>query len=131
MGSEPKKNRSILYWASVAFYLTVIFIMSSIPGYELPKLDFAFSDKMVHFLEFGMLGIFLYNAFRHTSPVKKPVLWSIAAGMIWGISDELHQLFVPGRMCSIWDFAADSAGIVTFVIISMMLNDSFIKNKSI
>jgi VanZ family protein len=85
---------------------------------------------MVHFLEFGMLGIFLYNAFRHTSSVKMPFLWAIATGLIWGAIDEFHQYFVPGRMCSIWDFVADATGIVVLISVSKMLNDSYIKNKS-
>ena len=117
----------MIYWATVGIYLAIIFVMSSIPGYELPKLDFNFSDKIAHFLEFGILGIFLYNAFKHTSPVKKPFLWSIVIGFLWGVSDELHQFFVPGRQCSFRDFFADASGVLIFVLISKMLNEHSVK----
>jgi VanZ family protein len=35
--------------------------------------------------------------------------------LLFGISDEFHQAFIPGRVVSAWDVAADSFGALLVV----------------
>jgi VanZ family protein len=101
----------------------VIFFMSSLPGYEVPEMPFRFGDKFVHALEFGLLGMFLYHFFRYPRPlVSHPWLGAVIVGVLYAASDEIHQLFVPGRMCDIMDFMVDCIGLVFFSGISARLN---------
>ena len=46
---------------------------------------------------------------------KNALTASILSGVLYAVSDEIHQLFVPGRDCNIIDFSADALGIVAGV----------------
>jgi len=118
-----EKRHPILAYRVPAFlYALVIFMMSAIPGYELPELPFWSFDKLVHALEFGLLGILLYRAFRFPRPFGSPYLLTLLTGIPYAASDEIHQLFVPGRNCDPVDFLVDAAGIALFAGISAVLN---------
>ena len=117
-----KINRFLIYnGPAIAFALT-IFIMSSLPGYRLPKIGFNFGDKFIHSLEFGLFGIFLYRAFRYSLTFPRPYLLVLLVGLPYAALDEFHQFYVPGRSSSVGDFAADAVGIIIFAGISALLN---------
>lgn len=61
-----------------------------------------------HFAEYLVFGGVLFNALRfHVRP--RHALWlAFALGSAYGVTDELHQLFVPGRSCDPLDWAVDS-----------------------
>jgi VanZ family protein len=73
-------------------------------------------------LEYIILGILLYNAFRYPVSFSKPFILTLACGILYALSDEIHQLFVPGRFCDPFDFLADSAGIIISAFLSSKLN---------
>ena len=100
-------------------YSLAIFIFSSLPGHELPHLPFWNFDKIVHFIEFGLFGIFLYRAFRLYRPFRRPYLLTLIVGVPYAALDEIHQYFVPGRYCSGLDFAFDIIGLVVFAAVSV------------
>ncbi|MFC1490413.1 VanZ family protein [Candidatus Latescibacterota bacterium] len=122
--STAHKNRFrfIKYNGPAIGFALLIFIMSSLPGHKLPSLGFEFSDKFVHALEFGLFGMFLYRAFRYSNFFSRPYLMTLLVGLPYAALDEFHQLYVPGRFSSGWDFVADAFGIVIFAGISMLLN---------
>ena len=66
--------------------------------------------KLAHFTEFAVLGFFLM---LHLSDRKKGWLWSGVVGIIYAISDEIHQIFVDGRGPGIIDVCIDSLGVLT------------------
>ena len=70
--------------------------------------------KVAHFMEYFILGLLLINLFRNN---KKVYLYTMVIGGIYAISDEIHQLFVPGRSCDIKDVIIDTFGIVFSIII--------------
>ena len=66
--------------------------------------------KGAHFFEYAVLGVLLANAFyRITAGVKK-WLFPIFTCLIYAVSDELHQFFVPKRSCSLKDVFLDTFG---------------------
>ncbi len=76
--------------------------------------------KTLHFLEYGFLAFLFYRAFRAG---QKP-LWSkrtgvlaAAAAVAYGFIDEFLQSFVPNRVGSPYDWAVDTAGILTVIIL--------------
>ena len=117
-----KRNPFLAYRAPALGFAVLIFIMSSIPGYEFPDLPFYSFDKIVHTIEFGLFGMLLFRAFRYPKPLKHPYLLTLCTGIPYAALDELHQLFVPGRFASIADFVMDVLGLVVFAGISARLN---------
>lgn len=92
----------------------IIFYLSSLPGDEIKLPDLTMSDKVVHFLAYGLLG-WLISFRRWMAPMPASFNWTDKMGQITGIlyaaSDEFHQMFVPMREFSILDWTADVLGV--------------------
>jgi len=70
-------------------------------------------DKLLHVLAYFVLAILFYRAYRtlliNTS--DHVLIWiSILSSILYGISDEIHQHFVPMRQSDILDVLADAIG---------------------
>jgi VanZ family protein len=91
------------YWGPVCAYAIVIFVLSSQshPEDNLPAFLFDFSDKVVHGIEYAVLGVLCY---QHAIPM------AILLASLYGASDEIHQSFVPFRDSSWLDWVADTIG---------------------
>jgi VanZ family protein len=95
-------------------YAALIFILSASPSISPPP-GFFLEDKIYHFIEYSIFSFFLFLAFFTSGKkfLKKHFfLLSVLIGTAYGLSDEIHQSFVPGRTCEFLDFVADSLGIV-------------------
>ena len=77
--------------------------------------------KLAHFTEYFILGLFVYNLIYGYNK-KKYVALIIC--ILYAMSDEIHQLFVPGRSCQMLDVCIDSIGSMLGIYLL-----SFIKNK--
>ena len=91
-----------------------IFILSSIPQLNPPDLGFKIQDKLYHFLFYAIFGFLIARSFSFlkVSPFfhRYSLIFAVVFSAVYGLSDEIHQYFVPGRFCSIGDFVADSLG---------------------
>ncbi len=98
-----------MYWLVTFGYMGVIFFLSSQQSLHIHGLPQNF-DKAVHTLIYIPLAFLLYLSL-HKSGLKKSLFIAafIFAG-IYGITDEFHQYFVPGRHSSAGDVAADFIG---------------------
>ncbi len=67
--------------------------------------------KSAHFLEYVVLGVLSANAVRSLR-LKKAFRYAIPPifAALYAVSDEVHQIFVPGRSCELKDVAIDTAG---------------------
>ena len=94
-----------------AAWAGVIFLLSSQSGMDTPPL-FPHADKVLHALAFGLLGFLVLGGLRPGKRGYRGVqLWSaVAITTGYGILDEIHQHFVPGRMPDVLDVLADLAG---------------------
>ena len=93
--------------------MAVLFYTSSLPGDEIHLPPFPYSDKAVHFAAYWVLGILIACRTRlrgHTTS-EGPDWSGMAAGMLYAVGDEIHQLFVPLRMFDFSDMAADFLGV--------------------
>jgi len=76
-------------------------------------------------LEYTIFGILLMLAFRSDQigkPMRRANFQSIILGVLYGLTDEIHQYFVPGRTSSLADLGADALGILLGVWIFNRLN---------
>jgi VanZ family protein len=93
-------------------YAALIFGLSSIPSLRVPDIGLTFQDKLAHALEFGVFGCLLERSFEHGSRSRrKAVFLAFMVGTVYAGLDEIHQLFVAGRDCSLGDFIWDVIGI--------------------
>ena len=69
--------------------------------------------KCAHVSEYFVLGALVTNAMKTSKVVKfKALIFSVLICILYAISDELHQLFVPGRGAQVMDVLIDSAGAI-------------------
>lgn len=106
------------YWVPVALYAGAIFFMSaqSHPEDQLPSfLLKEVSDKVLHAVEYGILSILCYRAFRRaagSAVARQAVVLAILTASVYGLTDEVHQAFVPLREATWQDWLADTIGAV-------------------
>ena len=102
----------IFYWLPIIIYCLAIFIQSSLPTSEsLP--GFWQADKLLHAGAYALLGFLFYRAFQTTRSPKTVILLvliSAFSSTAYGISDEVHQYFVPSRTFSLGDILANTVG---------------------
>lgn len=83
--------------------------------------------KIAHFSEFTILGVLIYLNLKEYRR-NRVVLLSIAFSCLYAISDEIHQIFVPGRFCAIGDMLIDTCGAALGVLIIHLIVERWIKN---
>src|SRR5262245_23144747 len=105
-------RRHVRAWLPAGSYMLLIWVLSSIPTqFEFKFVPFR--DKGIHFVEYGTLAALLVHAFRGSwASLRAPALlfaaWSVT--VFWGLLDEIHQAFVPGRVADVRDVVADALG---------------------
>jgi VanZ family protein len=104
-------GKSRLWWFVVA-WAAVIFLLSSIPGASMPQLPALRYDKVLHALVYSVLGGLFFLALRQASSLTtgRLVVATALFALGYGLTDELHQVFVPGRSADLYDALADGVG---------------------
>ncbi len=93
----------------------IIFFLSSQPGDSLDLPDVPDLDKVLHAIAYGVLSLSVLFAVPDREYQKHPGRVSLLVVLfciLYGISDEFHQSFVPDRMPSVLDVTADTIGAV-------------------
>jgi VanZ family protein len=102
-----------------------IFVLSSDP--KLPTLLRVpeGTDKIAHAFLFFVLCWLSWRAFFHQSyfPLLKryALLGAFIFTVVYGLLDEFHQRFVPGRASDIYDVMADTGGALLYAVIAWMV----------
>ena len=109
----PTRLRIFLYcWLPLVLYCLLIYIQSDYPSPEkLPSFDF--SDKVLHFVAYAILGVLFFRAYqtlRIKNNMRMLILLSVVSASLYGLSDEIHQYFNPYRDGDIIDVIADIFG---------------------
>lgn len=102
------------YWIPVLIYATIIFINSSMsPHPLLEESEIPLLDKALHLLSYAVLGYLLSRAllnYGYNITQRQLFLMAVLLGTLYGISDEVHQYFVPERMAEVADVVFDFFG---------------------
>lgn len=105
--------------------MLLIFLISAQPSSHLPNFDWA--DRLVkksgHALGYAILALLYWRGFDFKDG-KRWIAWLLA--LLYAITDEFHQSFVPGRHPAIWDVLIfDNVG----TLISLWLVTRYRKQK--
>jgi VanZ family protein len=106
-----KKNRK--YTLLFIVWCCLMFGLSSYPKLHVPFVDPKLSpDKIAHFIEYFIFSI-IYVLMRKEKGVERSRLVKelLIIALVIPIFDELHQIPIPGRMFSWWDWLADTLGL--------------------
>lgn len=98
----------LLAWVPAVAWAAVIFFLSSRPTVPAPAVPNV--DKVLHFVAYAVLGACLAFAAHRSS---LPMAVALLLGWAYGATDEIHQMFVPGRSPDLLDWLADAAGVAT------------------
>ena len=95
--------------------MAAIFIISHLPGDKIHPPRFLAYDKFWHSLEYAVLAITLLYAKR--PPIKHIRKYAsiLTICVVYAVSDEIHQSFIPLRYASVLDVFADSLGAILAV----------------
>jgi VanZ family protein len=96
-------------------YAGLIFLLSSFSQFPEEVSPFIGYDKLAHFIEYYFFGILICRwLFNKKNPMvrRRALFLTMLIGICYGVSDEWHQSFVPGRTATIWDVMFDASGIV-------------------
>ncbi len=100
-----------LRWVAVLAWMGLIFTLSAQP--RLPHVVGSLSDQLQdvlgHFTVYAVLAALLYWALAGVG-ASRPALFALLIVLLYALSDEFHQSFVPGRNPDVFDVMTDVAG---------------------
>ncbi len=116
---EAPKVRFFIYYLPLVGWMLMIFIASSIPANRYPSVEWWGWSKIIHILFYSVLCFLLMRAFR----VQETSVWlrsnaalgAIVIALLYGASDEFHQMFTPGRHPQVTDVMIDVFGACLFL----------------
>lgn len=115
------ENRPKFLWFLIFTYMSLIFYLSSIPYPPRPAEGIGIKKIQIveHVIEFGILGVLLFLGFRALkfwNFREKAFIFALIFGIFYGIIDEFHQYFVPGRYAELSDIIANSLGVLLGIL---------------
>ena len=128
-------RRTVIYWIPVAIWMGFIFLLSSYAGATLERTQerpfgivpseivlVATSEIVVHPVEFGVLAILVYRLLGSYSSIRwrYVLVGSLLFAIGYGLLDEFHQSFVPGRSSTLADVGLDALGALVGVLVAEM-----------
>lgn len=152
MNKSKRITAAVIFWILTAAAMFMIFRFSCDDGDESAEISenllsviVAYIGKFIshnvlrkiaHFCEFAALGFFAVGAFRYTLKSSR-FYYPLILCVCYAVSDEIHQYFVPGRACRIFDVFIDSCGslcgiglfCLTILIILKILQKKAAKNR--
>jgi VanZ family protein len=147
-------NKAIVSWIAAILWMATIFLLSHQPANDSSKLSLGLLDffmqslsalapqvemhadalhtvvrKGAHFGAYFILGILMLNGLRQVGGrrVKSAVL-ALCFCFLYAVTDEIHQLFIPGRSGQFTDVLIDTAGAAAGIGIFLLVLYLFRKN---
>ena len=108
--------------ASIVYACLIFYASSLSTAPEAARPLFLDMDALAHFSEFALFGGLLFMTFAYAGwrPWDAPV--AIVLGTAYGIVDEFHQLYVPGRFADPFDASMDAIGVIVAVAVLAYLD---------
>lgn len=100
-------------WVPVVLWGLVIFLFSANPTVKTTEVfwqDFIFK-KSAHIIEYAILSLLVYRALIGSGvKPKQAMIYAIITSVLYGVTDEFHQSFTPGREPRLRDVVFDTIG---------------------
>jgi VanZ family protein len=116
--------RKAVYALPAVLTAGAIFSVSSLVQIELPLELISFNDLLFHGAAYFFFGLTLMlAAYPWNASLDYPLhVYGILGliGVLYGLSDEIHQSFVPNRTCTISDLLADSLGVTIALLVASL-----------
>lgn len=97
-------------------YMALIWTLSSFPADAIVNTPFSFDSLLkesLHLIEFAILYWLIAFAFMaHGRWTERTSLIAAAFAILYGLTDEIHQSFVPARSATVIDFVKDTIGVL-------------------
>jgi VanZ family protein len=94
------------------FYLSA---QSSLPQAPDPWWD-TLLKKGAHMGAYAILMVLWWRALAQRCSARSALGLAALLSVLYAVSDEIHQLYVPGRNGCLWDVGIDSCGVLLAVI---------------
>jgi len=120
---QNKKMKFLRTIYPTLIWFCLIWILSSLPSQHIPSVNIAFFDKLEHIGVYVVLSCLLgywlsFKDWKLTIVILIYLFLLLLAGL-----DEYHQTYIPGREVSLYDFMANSAGILIGFLFFLHQND--------
>lgn len=115
-------------------WIALIYVLSSIPKFqESLHVPLGF-DKIIHAVMFFVLCLLVRRAFIHQEYFlllrDHALLGAAIFSIVYGILDEYHQQFTPGRIPDLYDVLADAGGTLLYVGVFLLARTAKVKKES-
>ena len=120
--TNPRTNAIL-----TGLFIFLMIIGSSLKGNSIPKSYIFTLDKLLHIIEYFILGTLLFYVFFFTS--KRPEVISFILGLLYSLIDELYQSTVIGRDSSALDVLANIIGLILSILFIKLFMNSFVHDK--
>ncbi len=132
----------LLLWASLIFYLSdQPRVVSNKMSSDIIKHTLFVNDvvlkiihnplrEAMHAFEYFIFGLLLINVLKQFN-IKRIITFTIIIAIIFMVSDEIHQIYVPGRAFEILDLFLDFVGIIIACLLHFNYLSCMQSNKSI
>jgi len=114
-----EKNKKLLVYTPLVVYWIILFGATTLPAASMPS--FGVVDKVNHLSAYFILAILLFLTllFQQKIPLAKNrvAAYAFIICSLYGMLDEVHQIFIPGRSAEFLDFLADACGALLGVLL--------------
>lgn len=150
-----EKYKQIFSWTMVIMWMGLIFFLSAQVATESDSLSLGLTEglmriiekispgmdvgsilsnhvvrKLAHFFAYLILGVLVLNALTKSGYTRTSIgAMALAICVLYAVSDEVHQLFVPGRSGQVKDVLIDSVGAMVGIGLSTLYK-SIVKGVS-
>ena len=104
-------TRRVRVWGPAWVTMVLIFVLSSISG--LGPIPGGVDDGVAHALQYAVLAALLLRGVagaRWRGVGVRAAALAVLLATLYGVTDEAHQRFVPGRTAEVTDLVADALG---------------------
>lgn len=106
-------KKKIRYWFPTVLWFLVIFMFSTLestPSNKIIWWDFLIK-KTAHITEYAILATLLFRSLKQSFSINKSLVFTFLICVLYAVSDEYHQSFVPGRHPKVYDVMFDTIGV--------------------
>jgi len=123
-----EKHNKISFLITILIAFTIFYLSSKTFSYSYSSPSYL--SLTYHFFAFFFLSFFLLISLTKGKPLIHAILLAILISITYGIFDEIHQFFVPGRYCSFIDILIDSTGVlISSLIYSIRISKKKTSNQ--